>query len=187
MVYGVAQIICLQRLHENHHRAASSIKLKGRYGLHQITTNPSLPVSLNTVWRIKYMTDGLPRSYTRDLTAMPPEAPTIFDGTQPHGYCHPHGLPGHHHGFLYYRWLDGHSTPHWFQRRQVHRSPPTYNPRLRVRTRQMKCQEELRRNTLPFIVGYVSVTSAATCSVDRPLTRQRRPSRALKEKSFQPD
>jgi hypothetical protein len=179
--------VLFSSLNENYHRVASSIKLKGRYDLQRIATDSSLPVSLNTVWRIKHMTDELPRSYTRDLTAMPPEAPTIFDGTQPHGHCHSHGLLDHHYGFLYYRWLDGHSTPHWFQRRQVHRSPPTYNPRLRVRTRQMKCQEELRRNTLPSIVGCVSVTSAATCSVDRPLTRQRRSSRALKEKAFQPD
>jgi hypothetical protein len=49
----------------------------------------------------------------------------------------------------------------------------------------MKYQEEFGSNILPFIVGYVSTTSAVTsCSVDRPLARQRRPSMVLKRKPF---
>src|SRR5438477_6343421 len=59
---------------ENYHRVTSSIKLRGHYDLQRIATDLCSPVSLNTAWWIKYMTDGLPRSYSQDLTAMPPEA-----------------------------------------------------------------------------------------------------------------
>ena len=58
---------------ENYHRVASFIKLRGHYDLQRIATDLCSPVSLNTAW-IKYMTDALSRSYSQDLTAMPPEA-----------------------------------------------------------------------------------------------------------------